>query len=60
VTNVWVADWDADGKTDLLGLNGNDQLFAWRNQPASGSPVFSPYASLGAQWSTFGRIPTAQ
>ncbi|WP_066370011.1 FG-GAP repeat domain-containing protein [Herbidospora mongoliensis] len=60
VTEFLVADYDKDGKTDLLGLNGTDQMLAWRNSPAGGRPVFAPFTGLGAGWSTIGHIPTAQ
>ncbi|MFI6457289.1 hypothetical protein ACIBF6_37745, partial [Streptosporangium amethystogenes] len=60
VTSYLVADYDADGKTDLLGLNGNDQLFAWRSTATGGVPSFAPYSYLGNQWSTFGHMPTKQ
>ncbi|MEU9891213.1 FG-GAP-like repeat-containing protein [Sphaerisporangium sp. NPDC051011] len=59
VTRFWVTDYDGDGKTDLLGLNGTDQMFVWRNK-GTAVPSFDPYVSLGTLWSTFSHIPTAQ
>ncbi|NAS25852.1 hypothetical protein GT755_29740 [Herbidospora sp. NEAU-GS84] len=56
VTRFWPADWDRDGKTDLLGLQGNDQLFAWRNTASGGVPSFAPLANLGTGWSTLTKL----
>jgi hypothetical protein len=52
VTRTWVADYDSDGKTDLLGLNGTDELFVWRNTGSGGVPSFAPLVSLGTAWNT--------
>ncbi|MEU6425987.1 VCBS repeat-containing protein, partial [Microbispora sp. NPDC046973] len=60
VTTFMTADYDSDGKTDLLGLNGTDQLLVWRNTTTGATPSLAPYTSLGDQWSTFSHIPTAQ
>ncbi|GAA1021779.1 hypothetical protein Aple_073060 [Acrocarpospora pleiomorpha] len=59
VTTFLVTDYDRDGKTDLLGLNGTDQMLAWRSK-GTAVPSFEPYADLGTQWSTISHIPTAQ
>ncbi|GES24406.1 hypothetical protein Aple_073050 [Acrocarpospora pleiomorpha] len=59
VTTFLVADYDRDGKTDLLGLNGTDQMLAWRSK-GTAVPSFDPYTDLGTQWSTISHIPTAQ
>ncbi|MEO3863332.1 VCBS repeat-containing protein [Acrocarpospora sp. B8E8] len=59
VTKYWLTDYDGDGKTDVLGLNGTDQMLAWRSK-GTAVPSFEQYVSLGTLWSTFSHIPTAQ
>jgi hypothetical protein len=43
---------DAESKTDSLGLNGIDQLFAWRNIAINDTPAFAGYATPGAKPTT--------
>ncbi|MFI6458733.1 FG-GAP repeat domain-containing protein, partial [Streptosporangium amethystogenes] len=59
VTRYWLADYDGDGRSDVLGLNGNDQLFVWRNISTPGNPSLAAYVSLGSQWSTLTKLVIA-
>ncbi|WP_204046471.1 FG-GAP repeat domain-containing protein, partial [Acrocarpospora phusangensis] len=60
ITSYLVADYDGDGKTDLLGVQGDDQMFTWRGTHSGGTPGFTALTSLGTAWSTISHIPTAQ
>jgi hypothetical protein len=60
VITYLVGDYDGDGKQDLLGLNGPDQLLIWRGTSANNTPALAPFVSLGSAWSSFGKMPTAQ
>ena len=52
VRTISSVDWDGDGKRDLVGLNGTDQLLVWRNTSSNGVPSFGAPQSLGTAWST--------
>jgi hypothetical protein len=50
------ADFDVDGKADLIGFNGGDQLMMWRSTSTAQKMAFDPPRSFGTGWSTFGRL----
>jgi hypothetical protein len=53
VKQYWLVDFDGDGKTDIVGIVGTDQMYAWRNTTtAIGEPSFSGQFDLGTAWST--------
>ncbi|MCP3803052.1 FG-GAP-like repeat-containing protein [Allokutzneria sp. A3M-2-11 16] len=65
VSNGWhtidtylVADYDGDGKADLLGRGGDD-LVAWRNTGSGGRPSFAPLSRLGSGWNAIGVLVVA-
>lgn len=46
VDHKMVADWDGDGKDDILGRNGDD-LLVWRSTSTASSWSLRPYVNLG-------------
>ncbi|WP_204044625.1 FG-GAP repeat domain-containing protein, partial [Acrocarpospora phusangensis] len=52
ITKYWLADYDGDGRTDILGTQNPDKLFVWRNISTPGNPSIAPLVSLGTAWNT--------
>ncbi|RGA05181.1 hypothetical protein DI270_009845, partial [Microbispora triticiradicis] len=48
------ADFDKDGKSDIIGFNGGDELMVWRSTSTATAFGFAPYKSLGTGWGIFG------
>ena len=46
-----LADWDGDGKIDVLGKNNANDLLLWRNIGTVGNFAFAPFVLLGSDWS---------
>ncbi|MEV4511573.1 FG-GAP-like repeat-containing protein [Dactylosporangium sp. NPDC049525] len=53
-----LADWDGDGKVDVLGKNGANDLLVWRNTSTPGSFSLAAYVVLGNDWSAVTRLVT--
>ena len=52
------ADAVVDGKADVVGYNGGDQLMIWRSTGTATSFNFAGYAAFGTTWSNFNRLLT--
>jgi Concanavalin A-like lectin/glucanases superfamily/FG-GAP-like repeat len=52
------ADWDGDGKLDLLGKNGSNDLLIWRNVSTPGNVAFAAYVGLGNDWASVTQLMT--
>jgi hypothetical protein len=66
VTDGWstvhtfmMADYDGDGKTDILGRTGDD-LLAWRVTHTNNRPTLAGWSHLGTGWNTIGTYLTKQ
>ncbi|MEU4625057.1 VCBS repeat-containing protein, partial [Actinoplanes sp. NPDC023801] len=58
VSRFAAADADVDGKADVVGYNGGDQLMIWRSTGTATSFNFAGYAAFGTTWSNFNRLLT--
>jgi hypothetical protein len=66
VTTGWLtvskylgADFDIDGKADVIGFNGGDQLMMWRSQSTAAQMAFDALRSFGTGWGIFGHLITS-
>jgi hypothetical protein len=57
VDHKMVADWDGDGKDDIIGRNGDD-LYVWRSTSTSTGWSLSPFVNLGSGNSTVSQYLT--
>ena len=60
VSNQWLADYDGDGKVDILGRHAGDGVRRWLNRSGTGGPSLAPYASLGNTWGNADRFITSR
>jgi hypothetical protein len=52
IKRYWLTDYDGDGKVDIVGLIGNDEMAVWRNTSTPGHPSVADLVSLGTSWKT--------
>jgi hypothetical protein len=58
VSKFAAADADVDGKADLVGYNGGDELMIWRSTGTATSFSFAGFEAFGTFWSNFNRLLT--
>ncbi|MGW1616954.1 FG-GAP repeat domain-containing protein [Streptomyces sp. NPDC002285] len=56
VSKFMVSDIDNDGKDDIIGFNGGDELMIWRSTSTATTMSFAPYKSFGTGWSIFNKL----
>ncbi|MGW1616920.1 FG-GAP repeat domain-containing protein, partial [Streptomyces sp. NPDC002285] len=58
VSKFMSGDIDRDGKDDIIGFNGGDELMIWRSTSTATTMSFAPYKSFGPGWSIFRALLT--
>ncbi|RGA03861.1 hypothetical protein DI270_016620, partial [Microbispora triticiradicis] len=56
VSKFMAGDFDGDGKDDIIGFNGGDELMIWRSTSTATAFGFAPYKSLGTGWGVFTQL----
>lgn len=60
VSSQWLADYDGDGKVDILGRHAGNTVMVWLNRSSTAGPAITSLVSLGNTWGNVDRFITAR
>ncbi|EEP71893.1 hypothetical protein MCAG_02220 [Micromonospora sp. ATCC 39149] len=59
ITKQMIADYNSDGKPDILGRGSNNVMYVWLNTSTVGNPSVGSLVPLGTAWDTLPTTTTA-